>query len=224
MLDKSMEFISEGNLLAFSVAMVLGVLLNAQKILSFIDSYKKRRIELLKEAAEFPELSDKLKNQLNEEIESEYFRLAYRVKMDKPLREACLGLSEWNNSELPFKWFLRAEPHLILKRGTLLVTISKFEYFSYFYNMVLGVFMLLIGFSLIVILDNLTNPTVYSVLGWLGACGLSIIFGLFFLSQTYSVNSARKIKRVIEKGLSDISLEQVEEGKLSATQIIEPTN
>lgn len=223
MFDKGMEFLFEGKVLAFSIATAIGILLNAQKVLSFIDSYKKRRIELLKEATEFSGLSCKLRNQFNEEIESEYFRLVYRTKMDKSLREACLVLSENNKAEMPFIHFLRAGPHLSLNKGNLLVSISKVDYFSYFYNIILGVLMLLIGFSLIVFLKELTNPTIYSVLGLLGVCGFSIIFGFFFLSQTYSVNSARKIRRETEKALHDDSLEQKKVEKLPELKNFEPS-
>ncbi|MBL1320844.1 MAG: hypothetical protein COA63_007250 [Methylophaga sp.] len=118
MYDKLVGLLSEGQYSAFAIAIALGVLFNASKILNFFDGVKKRRIDLLKEASSIRSLNENLKNHFEDEIEGEYFSLIHKVKMDKGLRDACIALYKKAERRLPFVHFLRAKMHLYLELST----------------------------------------------------------------------------------------------------------
>ncbi|WP_166253907.1 hypothetical protein [Marinobacter salicampi] len=198
MFDKAFEFISTGEYAAFSFAIVLGVLFNLKHILSFADTYKKRRIELLKEAASITSINENLKVHFEDEIENEYFRLVHKVKMEKVVRDACIDWYAKLNRELSLSHFIRARSHLVLKDGKLDVKISKFDKIGFWYNMIAGIFLLLLGFFFLAMTSAVQSQTILGVFVLVGISLFLIVFGLFLLSQTFSVTSARKVREALK--------------------------
>ncbi|MGD9169712.1 MAG: hypothetical protein PVI97_06575 [Candidatus Thiodiazotropha sp.] len=199
MFDTVIELFVEGKYLAFALAIVLGLIFNAHNILAFADRLKKRRIELLKEAADLSTISENLKRHFEDELEGEYFRLSHKARMDKGIRDACIELYSRVERRISFTHFIRARSHLELHDGRLLVNISIFHKIGYYYNMIAGTGMSLVGFSLITIVSSLQQATALHVLIWLGMCVFLMMFGFFMLSQTFSVYSAKKIREFSEK-------------------------
>lgn len=199
MFDKAFEFFTEGKYVAFAVATVMGLLFNAKNILAFADVYKKRRIEILKEAIGLESINVNLKRHFEDEIEGEYFRLAHKVKLDKGVRDACIDWYYRLNLAISFSHFVRARTHLEVRDGNLSVTISTFDKVGFWYNLVAGVGMLLFGFLLAAMINALKPPTLVGVFILLGMCAFLIVFGFYMLSQTFSVVSAKKVQRAITR-------------------------
>lgn len=199
MFDKAFELFAEGKYMAFAVATVMGLLFNAKNILAFADIYKKRRIEILKEAIGLESINVNLKKHFEDEIEGEYFRLAHKVKLDKGIRDACIDWYYRLNRTISFSHFIRAKTHLDVQDGNLSVTISNFDKVGYWYNLIAGVGMLIFGFLLAAMINTIKTPTLIGVFTLLGISVFSISFGSYMLSQTLSVISARKVQQAIEQ-------------------------
>ena len=199
MFEKALEYLGDGQYITFAVATVVGLLFNAQKILSFADSFRKRRIELLKEALRFETINENLKRHLEDEVEGEYFRLTHKVKMDKGIRDASINLYTKLERQLSFLHFIRARNHLELINGDLKVVISSFDKVGYYYNLIVGIAMLLTGFLFSTIINTMQDPTLFKVLVWIGFCLFFIAFGFFLLAQTFSIKSAKKVDQYIRQ-------------------------
>ncbi|XOB91768.1 hypothetical protein ACMC9M_15815 [Pseudomonadota bacterium 24LQ007] len=198
MFDKAIEFVAEGKYVAFSIAIVLGVLFNAKNILAFADTYKKRRIELLKEAVAIGSINENLKSHFEDEIEGEYFRLAHKVKMDKVIRDACIDWYAKLNRELSLSHFIRARPHLEVCDGELNVKISTFDKIGFWYNLIAGITLLLSGFMFLAMTNAINSQTILGVLVLVAMSLFLIVFGFFLLSQTFSVTSAKKVQQALQ--------------------------
>lgn len=198
MFDKAFEFISQGEYAAFSIAIVLGILFNLKNILSFADTYKKRRIELLKEAVSVDSINGNLKVHFEDEIENEYFRLVHKVKMEKVVRDACIDWYARLNRELSISHFIRARSHLEIKDGKLEVKISTFDRIGYWYNMIAGILLLLIGFPFLAMTNAIQSQSIVGIIVVIGVSLFLIVFGLFLLSQTFSVVSAKRVQEAID--------------------------
>ena len=198
MFDKAFELISQGEYAAFSFAIVLGILFNLKNILSFADIYKKRRIELLREAISIDSINGNLKVHFEDEIESEYFRLVHKVKMEKVIRDACIDWYVRLNRELSLSHFMRARGHLEIKGGKLEVKISTFDKIGYWYNMIAGIVLLLIGFPFLAMTNAIKSQTIVGFFALIGVSLFLIVFGLFLLSQTFSVVSAKRVQEAIK--------------------------
>lgn len=199
MLDKAVQFISEGNYLAFGIATVIGILFNIQKILTVADAFRKRRIELLKEAIGVTSKNENLQRHFQDELEGEYFRISHNVRMDKGIRDASIDLYLKLERQLPFVNFIRAKNSLELDEGILRVKISNFDKIGFYYNLIFGFLLFMSGTLLLLLIDSLKQPTVLGVLTWIILCIFLMAFGFFFLSQTSSYHSAIKIKQFTNK-------------------------
>ncbi|MAR73477.1 MULTISPECIES: hypothetical protein [unclassified Halomonas] len=197
MFDKAFEFIFQGEYVAFSIAIVLGILFNLKHILSFADIYKKRRIELLKEAVFVDSINGNLKVHFEDEIENEYFRLAHKVKMEKVVRDACIDWHVRLNRELSIAHFIRARSHLEIKNGELEVKISTFDMIGYWYNIIAGILLLLIGSLFLTMTNAIQSQSIVGIVFVIGVSLFLIFFGLFLLSQTFSVVSAKRVQKAI---------------------------
>ena len=121
MFDKSLELLVEGKYIAFAFAVTLGLAFNARSIVAFFDAFRKRRIDLLKEATSLSTISENLKSHFEDEIEGEYFRIAHKVKMDKGIRDACVELYLNIEKRIPFSHFINARYHFEAPGGHLRV-------------------------------------------------------------------------------------------------------
>lgn len=194
---QAITYLSEGRYSLFAALVCIGLFLNGQKLLTFFDSFKKRRLELLKEATEAYSIDDNLKTHLKDEIEGELFRLSHRVKMHKAVRDASLKLYFKHDRELPFIHFIRARQLLDVIDGILTVKISKADWVGFYYNIVFGFLMLFSGILSLVIARKVIESSILEAFGWAIASLFIILFSLFILAQTMSVISAKKIRTFI---------------------------
>jgi hypothetical protein len=194
MLEKVIEFFPELKYLALAVAIVPGLVFNAKNIIAFIDTFKKRRLDLLKEAMSHS-ANEKLKSHYEDEIEGEYFRIAHKAKMDKGMRDACIEFYLEMEKRIPFSHFIQARHHLEAPDGHLRVNITPFDKVGYYYNAIAGLFLLLIGFILITLIKAIELKTAIHLLLWIGMSMTLMMFGFFLLTQTASVTSAKKIQK-----------------------------
>lgn len=198
MIDKVLSYAEGGEYLLASIALVFAILLNLEKILYIINIHKKKRMIFLNEAMADESLSDNLKAHFKDEIQSEYFYQVHKMKVDKFKRELLLETHNKLKGEITLKQFQRANNQLIIKDEKLVVDISKFEGFSFYYNMVMGILMAIFGFALLSVPVNLNDPTIYKILSWFLVCVFFISFGFFMVYQTFPVIIAKRIRKALE--------------------------
>jgi len=196
-LDKFIGYIESGQYFIASIVVVFAVLVNIEKIFSIIDTQKKKRIGLLKEAIANDALSISLKEHFKNEIQGEYFYQAHKISMDKFKRDLVLDAHIKLDGDITFKQFKLANNHIAVVDGKLNIEISKLDSFSYYYNMFFGVLMAIAGFFLLFIPVAITDPTVYQVFYWLIICVFLIGFGFFMILQTLPLRAAKRIRTVI---------------------------
>lgn len=193
MIDKALKLLEEGELLLFSIAIVFAMILNIEKIMSFLDSRKKQRIELLKEAIEIPEIKEDLKSHFKNEIENEYFRLVHKVTMDKNIRELALEKYELLGGKVAFRHFKRASSHFVIVDGKLEIKITKFDWFSFYYNLIAGFAVVIFGFVFFVVQGIIMQAAIIKSIVWIIVGVFSMLIGLWMISEVISVISAKKI-------------------------------
>lgn len=197
MLEKVIEFFPELKYLAFAIAVVPGLVFNAKNIIAIVDIFKKRRLDLLKEALSHS-ANEKLKTHYEDEIEGEYFRITHNAKMDKGIRDACIDYYLEIEKRIPFSHFINARHHLEAPEGHLSVNITKFDLVGYYYNVIAGFFMFVSGFVLIALIKLIEIESVLHLLIWIAMSLTVIMFGFFLLMQTASVVSAKKILKLLD--------------------------
>lgn len=197
MIDQALSYIAGGEYFLASIALVFAILLNLEKILSMVDSHKKKRIVLLNEAIADESISDHLRSHLKDEIQGEYFYQVHKMKMDKFKRDLLLETHNQLKGEITLKQFQRANNQLIVKNEKLVVDISKIDNVSLYYNMIMGVLMAVMGFALLSVPVSLDEPTIYKILSWLVLCTFLIGFGFFMVYQTFPIIIAKRIRTAL---------------------------
>lgn len=185
MIDKVLSYAEGGEYFLASIALVFAILLNLEKILSIINTHKKKRITFLNEAIADESISETLKAHFKDEIQGEYFYQLHKMKVDKFKRDLLLETHNKLKGEITLKQFQRANNQLIVKDEKLVVDISKLESFGFYYNMGMGILMAVFGFALLSIPVNLSDPTIYKVFSWLLVCTFLIGFGFLWFIKPF---------------------------------------
>lgn len=152
----------------------------------------------MNEAIADDSISEKLKAHFKDEIQGEYFYQLHKMKVDKFKRDLLLETHNKLKGEITLKQFQRANNQLIVKDEKLVVDISKFEGFAFYYNMSMGILMAIFGFALLSVPVNLSDPTIYKIFSWLLVCTFLIGFGFFMVYQTFPVIIAKRIRKALE--------------------------
>lgn len=193
MFDKALEYLSEGRVAFSIVAVIFGVIFNAKKVIEFVDVFRKRRIELLQEASKSEAVSPLLKEHFQKEIEDEYFRLAYKRRMNEKLRILVLEIS--NNKDIPFFHFLRSASYLKNNNGCLSVEIPLFDKIGYYFNNVLGFSSIVFGILISILIGEMAGHSILNAIILLGMSVFLLFMGVIMVFQSFSVYSGRLIER-----------------------------
>lgn len=181
------------------IAIIVSILLNLKKITDFIEDQKKARASKITEALKCDFLIGDTRSFLEEELATEYFKISTGIKWEKSFREAIIRAYKESNGELSFEDFKRARPHLIYKSGMIKIDISWFDKINYYLNWFLGFFMALFGLFVIIFPLLITGINFTQLFANLSFGATLIVFSVLVILQTYSLTSARKIKKQLEE-------------------------
>lgn len=197
MLQSFITSIEQENLVVAFTLVLLSIIVNAQKLQEYMKYRKRVKINDLKEALNTGNPTGNTKDYLEQELESEYFKLVTNIRTEKLLREKIMDVHKDAKGEIEFFHFIRAISYLSIIDGKLAVTISKFAEFSYWYNKIAGITLMVTALVLWVFPifaqdANLVKIVVFYLLG-----GMLVPMGFMLVTFTFPYESARKIEKYI---------------------------
>ncbi|MEO2267689.1 hypothetical protein V1358_10280 [Pseudoalteromonas sp. YIC-656] len=204
MIDKALNYIASGQYWLASIVVVFAIIVNIEKIISVIDTQKKKRLAFLKDAISDDCLSDNLKSHLEDELQSEYFYQTHKIRIDKFKRNLLFEYHDKLRGEITFKQFKRANDQLVVKDGKLRVEISAFDNIAFYYNMFFGVIVSIFGFVVFSIPLNLGGTSLYSLINWIAVSAFFIGFGFFMVYQTIPILIAKRIRKAVNTSQEEI--------------------
>ncbi|MFA0570488.1 hypothetical protein [Vibrio gallaecicus] len=141
--------IKDGNYEAFFIMLIILIVLQLPNILGVIGAYKKRRINELNQILLNEHLANKLKRHLQDEVQTESFKIAHGVTVSSPMLEATLTLKERVSKELAFRHVLncvRLQPAIDgIESLGYRVQLRLFDYVYGAYNLFGGIVLLTTG-------------------------------------------------------------------------------
>jgi hypothetical protein len=190
----------EGNgILVIVISLAITGILNAEKIIGFLESRKKSQIKRLHEALECAHIDDKLREFIKQEIQREYFLYTYKINAEKHLRDQILELYRNSNGDLLLHHFRRANEYLKCENGKITVKIKTFDKVLYIFNLLLFIVATLLGMLLLVLPMVLAAFSIEmpenKVMLLIAEGSVIMIYSLFPYSQTLPVRSAKKIDK-----------------------------
>ena len=198
-LSSLIEGVTSGNILVIAVIVAVAIIFNLEKIFGFVDARKKVKIQLIEESLTNSHVSEKTKEHLENLIETEYFKSATGIYLEKEVREALIKAHLQTNGELKFKHFKRSIPYLKYKNSVLSVNIGIMSKLAFLYNSVFGFLSIITGlvfFMLPALSDDMSMTKIIPIYGV--ALFLSC-FGGLMLIQSFPVISARRVRALLEK-------------------------
>ncbi|MFZ6040303.1 hypothetical protein ACOV11_07290 [Vibrio natriegens] len=99
---------------AFAIAIAF-LLVNTRNVSVFWDERRKRKLNVLLEASKSNEVSEPLQKHFQEEIEVEYFRLTYGVKIQRHLITTLLAIKDTTNNRIPFNIIISSRKYIVNK-------------------------------------------------------------------------------------------------------------
>lgn len=191
--------IEEGNLWVIIAFAGLLVLFRAKSIVTFWDERRRIKLSQLKEALACDCIKGDTRRFLEGELESEYYRLATGMKLEKEVREALINTHNKCNGELRFDHFRRARYCYQFEDGKLDVHISMLTKVSGQISAVIAMGLMLFGFvcCLFGIIVFMSEPytAINSLALALASVGTAYYIGLHYLEY----NSARLVKEEMGK-------------------------
>ena len=119
--------------------------------------------------------------------------------MERDFREAIIEAHKSANGNIRYVHFKRALPHINFNDKALSVVISTPEKASYIFNNVFGFLIGLFGLTLLILPGLLKGATIVQILTFFGMGLLFLVVAMFMLYQTFSIVSARKVRKFLEK-------------------------
>ena len=182
-----------------TLTVVAALVFNYKKIVEIIKDRKKAKIVKLSEALKCEYVSGLTRSHLEKELAMEQFKVITGISLDKEFREAVIEAHNNTRGELNFIHFKRALPHTFYKDSKLKVKISLSEKVNYWFNLIFGLVLACLGLILVLLPSQSKEINVIQLLSVLGMGVFFIATALFMLSQTFSVISARKVSKVLDK-------------------------
>lgn len=179
------------------------VIVNLKNIIPFFDNYKKRRMNLLKEVIADDGVDERVKKHIKNEIDSEYFKLAYGIKMDKSKVICILNTHDELGCCIPFRTYLNANYYIHVEGGSMKIKISKSDRLHYYYNLFTASAFFVFS-SMIAIMGATISNSLGILLNYLFA---TVVMGIsiWIFASTRHYKSAT----IIEKVLSRVNSKQV---------------
>ncbi|MEZ9525303.1 hypothetical protein [Enterovibrio norvegicus] len=122
-MQEFLRHIEQGNYGYGLLVLFVFLAINTKNISSFLDDKKRRKLSILCEACNSKDVSDGLKAHFKEEIEVEYFRITYGVKLDVTAIKALIALKQMTEDRIPFGLIISARnfitKHNIVRIGNI---------------------------------------------------------------------------------------------------------
>lgn len=133
-MDNLLDLLIDGNHFKIWLGVVFLILFNLKNISSFIDSHRKKKVNLLLEAINSQQTSNELKEHFREAIDEEYFHLIHKIQTNKKTRDLMISTHKKMNGGLSFVNFERANLMINIKNNKLAVNITWFDWLAALYN------------------------------------------------------------------------------------------
>jgi len=197
--EEIVKALIDGNVVMVITAVVLAIVFNLKKILAFIDDRKKVRITRLTEALACEFIDNSTKKHLQNELAKELCKSATGVAVESKFRKKIFETHDKMNGEVSFIHFTRAMPYFKFEKETLSIHISKFESVSYVINY-FGFFIAMLGFAgtTLALLSEISHPNSTNLLILLITNFSLLTAGIFMITETFSIRSAKMISKRIQ--------------------------
>lgn len=191
--------IEEGNLWVIIAFAGLLVLFRAKSIVTFWDERRRIKLSQLKEALACDCIKGDTRRFLEGELESEYYRLATGMKLEKEVREALINTHNKCNGELRFDHFRRARDNYRFEDGKLVVQLSTFTKVWGRISAVIAVLLATFATLCLILALSLIIETPAKAAEFL-AMGLITLGGAYFIGLEFlEYNSTRLVKEEMGK-------------------------
>ena len=183
----------------------LTVIVNLKNIIPFLDGYKKRRMNLLKEVSTDKEVDELIKSHIQDEIDTEYFKIAHGIKIEKSKALCIIKTHKELDNRVPFKSFINAHSMIGIEKGKIKITIRKVDKLSHYYNNF--TFFALFSFSPVIaalatVTENELEKLIYTSFSI-----ICMVLSIVILATTRSYVSAKLIKK--ELNLAELKEEDL---------------
>lgn len=195
--NKIADAIQSGNILWLAVILMIGLIGNYPRISEYLEGRKKQRIGRIMEALDCTHLDDQFKDFLKRELSREYFLYVAEIPAEKEYREELIRLHTLSKGELPFLHFRRASRHLKFEDGHVLVKLGISDMIGYYMNFFVSILFGLVALVMFMMPAFVRPISFVQTLSLYGLGALFVVMVAFFLSQTFSVYSAKRIKNYI---------------------------
>ncbi|MCU4677429.1 hypothetical protein N7931_17535 [Catenovulum sp. 2E275] len=192
--NKIADAIQSGNILWLAVILMVGLIGNYPRISEYLEGRKRQRIKRIMEALDCTHLDDQFKDFLKHELSREYFLYVAQIPAEKEYREELIRLHKLSKGELPFLHFRRASRHLKFEGGQVAVNLDLSDKIGYYMNFAVSIFFGLVALVMFMMPAFVQPISFVQALSLYGLGALFVVMVIFFLSQTFSVYSAKRIK------------------------------
>jgi hypothetical protein len=203
LLTQFIDNIKNGNYLAasiiFATLLLILTLFRLKIILDFFELRQRSKISRMVAALESNYVKGATKSFLEEEIESEYFRLITSIRAERQFREAMLDIHKNANGELSFADFRRAKTFMRFKHPKIEVVISYVDKITFYLFTFFSTICLVLGALTIVLLFSQFEKFDWVTAIKLFSSGLFMICVFVFITITAStpLYAAERIKKYI---------------------------
>ena len=191
------DSLNNGNLLVAFLVVVIAFIFHYKKIVDFFEERRRAKISRLLEARNCEYLSELAKERIQEELATEYFKLATGVRLEKNAREILLRTAARCSENVDFVHFKRAIPHMRFSGKRLKVEISKYAVVGHWFNLIFGLFLVIVGLGFVGFIPYLVSGSKQFLVFFVEAA-FFIFFGMFMISESFSVFSARLIQKALK--------------------------
>lgn len=169
------------------------IIVNLKNIFPLFDNYKKRRLNLLKEATSDENVNDQIKAHIQDEIDSEYFKLTHGVKVEKNKAICILNTHNKLGSSVPLRSYLNAVNYIFPQNGIMNIEVRKSDKISHYYNTFIA-FLFFLTVPVIAALGSTANNAIDMLICYLFAF-LMMGISIWMFASTRHYSSAVFIRK-----------------------------
>jgi hypothetical protein len=191
----------ENGILGVLILVAVALITNAQKIITFLDGNKKRRVNLLNEVVSSDLVDEIIKEHVRNEINSEYFKITHGVYIDKDKIISIIETHQKLNNAIPFRTFINATPIISVKNGSFTLEFRKIDKISHILNSIIGYLLFAISPFIVAIagVNATLTDNLFSSFTLIGLAAVSLCIAVFILSMSRDYSSAKFIERELSK-------------------------
>jgi hypothetical protein len=208
--DSILKSFENGNILLAVFIVTFALVVNLKAIVEFLDRQRTKRVLFLTESLQYPGLSVSTRAYIEDALNTELFRRASGIYAEKEFRERLLFVATNSNGEVSISQLNQITRFLSFEKGKVLVRISKGAVTEFWFNRIMGSFVIFFAAATLMLMSSTKSPTIYQFLGLMGMVVLFGTMGIVMYIQTIPLTVAKKIAPAIEsiQNKSDLSLQE----------------